>query len=113
MTMPGAVRATLMRIFVVEADCHGKRPLYAAIVEELQRNGFAGATVLKGIEGFGSHRELHAARNVDFAGNLPVVIEVAEAEEKVRAIVPALTAMIPEGLITLERISMRLIGKTP
>jgi PII-like signaling protein len=113
MNTAGAARATLMRIFVGEADRHGKRPLYAAIVEELRRNGFAGATVLKAIEGFGAHRELHAARSIDFAGNLPVVIEVAEAEEKVRAIVPALAAMIPEGLITLERISMRLIGKTP
>jgi uncharacterized protein len=113
MNTAGAARATLMRIFVDEADRHGKRPLYAAIVEELQRNGFAGATVLKAIEGFGAHRELHAARSIDFAGNLPVVIEVAEAEEKVRAIVPALTTMIPEGLITLERISMRLIGNAP
>lgn len=113
MNTESAARATLMRVFVDEADRHGKQPLYAAIVEELQRNGFAGATVLKGIEGFGAHRELHAARSVDFAGNLPVVIEVAEAEERVRAIVPTLEAMIPDGLITLERVSMRLIGKGP
>jgi PII-like signaling protein len=104
------MRATLMRIFVDEADRSGKRPLYVAIVEELRRNGFAGATVLKGIEGFGAHREVHAARSVDFSSNLPVVIEVAEEEEKIRAIVPALEAMIPEGLITLERIDMRLLG---
>lgn len=113
MNTGGTTRATLMRIFVGEGDRRGKRPLYAAIVEELQRNGFAGATVLKAIEGFGAHRELHAARSVDFSADLPVVIEVADAEEKVRAIVPALSAMIPEGLITLERVSMRLIGKTP
>ena len=112
MDAAGAARATLMRIFMDEADRYGKRPLYAAVVEELRRNGFAGATVLKGIEGFGTHREVHAARSVDFAGNLPVVIEVAEEEEKIRAIVPVLAAMIPEGLITVERISMRLIGKT-
>lgn len=108
-----AARATLMRIFVDEADRSGKRPLYAAIVEELRRNGFSGATVLKGIEGFGAHREIHAARSVDFASNLPVVIEVADEEDKIRAIVPVLSAMIPEGLITLERISMRLIRRTP
>ncbi len=101
-----------MRIFLGEGDRRDNSPLYAAIVEELRSNGFAGATVLKAIEGFGAHREIHAARSVDFSGNLPVVIEVAEAEEKVRAVVPALIAMIPEGLITLERISMRLIGKT-
>jgi PII-like signaling protein len=113
MDSTGVARATLMRIFVDEADRCGKQPLYAAIIEELRRNGFAGATVLKGIEGFGTHREVHAARSVDYAANLPVVIEVAEAEEKIATIVPVLTAMIPEGLITLERITMRLIGKTP
>lgn len=106
-------RATLMRIFVDEADRIGKRPLYAAIVEELRRNGFAGATLLKGIEGFGAHREVHAARSVDYASNLPVIVEVAAEEEKIRAIVPLLRSMIPEGLITLERITMRLIGKMP
>jgi len=106
-----AARATLMRVFVDEAERCGKQPLYVAIVEALRQNGFAGATVLKGIEGFGRHRAVSAARSVDFASNLPVLIEVAESEEKVGAIVPTLTAMIPEGLITLERISMRLIGK--
>ena len=111
MNTGGAARATLMRIFVDEGDRRGTLPLYAAIVEELQRSGFAGATVLKAIEGFGANGRLHAARSVDFSGNLPVVIEVAEAEDKIRAIVPALTAMIPGGLITLERITMRLIGK--
>ncbi|HZY98304.1 MAG TPA: DUF190 domain-containing protein [Candidatus Baltobacteraceae bacterium] len=113
MDSTGVARATLMRIFVDEADRYAKKPLYAAIVEELRRNGFAGATVLKGIEGFGAHRAVHAARSVDFASNLPVVIEVAETEERIRAIVPALTAMMGDGLITLERITMRLIGKTP
>ncbi|HEY1978086.1 MAG TPA: DUF190 domain-containing protein [Candidatus Baltobacteraceae bacterium] len=113
MELTSAGRATLMRIFVDEADRSDKGPLYAAIIEELRRNGFAGATVLKGIEGFGAHREVHAARSVDYASNLPVVVEVAETEEKIQAIVPVLCAMIPEGLITLERITMRLIGKAP
>ena len=112
MTNPiGDIRATLMRIFVDEADRSGKQPLYAAVVEALRRNGLAGAIVLKGIEGFGAHREIHAARSVDFASNLPVVIEVAESEEKIRAMVPVLTALVAEGLITLERVSMRFVGK--
>jgi PII-like signaling protein len=102
-----------MRIFVDEAERSGKEPLYAAIVDVLRRNGFAGATVLKAIEGFGSGRKPHAARSVDFSSDLPVVIEVAECDEKIRAIVPVLEAMIPEGLITLERITMRLIAGRP
>ena len=102
-----------MRIFVDEANRAGKRPLFEAIVEALRQNGFAGATVLKGIAGFGTHRSVHAARSIDYSTNLPVVIEVAEEEEKVRATLPLLQAMIPEGLITLERIEMRLVREVP
>jgi uncharacterized protein len=110
--MSAAVTATLMRIFVDEGDRYEKKPLFMAIVEELRRLGFAGATVLKGIEGYGSHGQLHALRSFDLATNLPVLIEVAETEEKVRKAVPKLREMIPEGLITLERIQMRLLSAT-
>lgn len=103
--------ATLMRIFVDEADRCGKTPLFMAIVEELRRHDFAGATVLKGVEGYGVHREVHAVRTFDFSTNLPVLIEVAETDEKVRSMIPRLREMIPEGLITLERIRMRLIRR--
>lgn len=84
--MTGLETATLMRIFLDEADRHGKRPLFVAIVEELRRNGFAGATVLKGIEGYGLRREVHTLRSVDLSSNLPVLIEVAETDEKVQSI---------------------------
>jgi uncharacterized protein len=107
--MNGFESATLMRIFVDEGDRFDKRPLYMAIVDELRRNGFEGATVLKGIEGFGSHRELHAARSFDLSTNLPVLVEVAASEADIHAMIPRLREMIPEGLITLERIAMRLI----
>ena len=109
--MNGFEPATLMRIFVDEDDRFDKRPLYMAIVDELRRNGFAGATVLKGIEGFGSHRELHAARSFDLSTNLPVLVEVAAPEAEINAMIPKLREMIPEGLITLERIAMRLITR--
>lgn len=101
--------ATLMRIFVNEADRHDETPLFMAIVEELRRNDFAGATVLKGIEADGAHREVHAARGFEFSTNLSVVIEVAETEEKVRSMIPKLRDMIPEGLITLVKIRMKHI----
>jgi uncharacterized protein len=101
--------ATLMRLFVDEADRHGKKPLFMAIVEMLRASGFAGATVLKGIAGYGAHGQLHIARAFDLSTNLPVLIEVAEAEEKIRSVIPALQEMIPEGLITLEKIQMRII----
>lgn len=104
--------ATLMRIFLNHADRHQKRPLFMAIVDELRANGFAGATVLQGIEGYGAHGNVHRARVFDLKPNLPVVIEVAESEEKVRSVIPRLRVLIPDGLITLEKIAMRLI-RTP
>jgi uncharacterized protein len=110
--MTGLETATLMRIFLDEADRHGRRPLFVAIVEELHRNGFAGATVLKGIEGYGLHRKVHTIRSFDLSTNLPVLIEVAETDEKVQSLIPRLREMIPDGLITLEKIRMKLIKRS-
>jgi len=103
--------AMLMRIFVDENARYQRAPLFIAIIEELQRNGFGGATVLKGIEGFGAHGHIHAARAVEIQQSLPVLIEVTETEEKVRSIIPKLRDMIHKGLITLERIEMRLLRR--
>lgn len=95
-------RGTLLRIFVAEDDWHQSRPLYHAIVVALKDAGFSGASVLKAIEGFGFSRRVHSVRTVDFATNLPVLIEVMEDEAKIRAFLPQLTSMIDEGLVTLE-----------
>jgi uncharacterized protein len=103
--------ATLMRIFVNESERYDKRPLFMAIVEELQRQDFAGAIVLKGIEGYGARGHVHALRSFDQSTDLPILIEVAESRERIAAIVPLLQEMIPEGLITLEQITMTVIRK--
>ena len=103
--------AMLMRIFVDEDEHFGHAPLFAALVEELQRSGFGGATVLKGIAGFGSSGYIHSSRVVDAAQSMPVLIEVVEAEEKVRSVIPRLREMISDGLITLERIQMHLLRR--
>jgi PII-like signaling protein len=101
----------LLRIFVNEGARSSGKPLYAAIVEELQHAGFAGATVLKGIEGFGHSRRVHSARAFDFSTNLPVLIEVFEEQEKVFAFMPRLREIMHEGLITLENVQlMRISG---
>ena len=96
----------LLRIFVDEEErWHGK-PLYAAIVEALRAAGFSGATVLKGIQGYGAHKAVHSARVFDFSTNLPILIEVFEQEEKVLSFIPTLREMISEGLITLENVQL-------
>lgn len=106
-------RAQLLRIFIDEDDRFDDRPLYEAIAKALRAAGFAGATVLKGIEGFGSRRLVHSSRLAELSANLPIVIEVIESEEKVAAFLPALRAMIPEGLLTLERVDFIRLGKVP
>ncbi len=95
----------MMRIFVDERDRRGGQPLYTAIVEFLRKRGIAGATVLRGIEGFGAYQEIHVAKPFSPTPNSPVLIEVVDEEEKVRALIPELEAMIGEGLITVENIS--------
>jgi len=101
----------LLRIFVDEEDrWHGK-PLYVAIVDALRAAGFAGATVLKGIEGYGSHKAGHSARAFDFSTNLPVLIEAFEEEEKVLAFIPTLREMISEGLLTLENVQLLRVSQ--
>jgi PII-like signaling protein len=102
----------LLRIFIDEEDRRHGKPLYEAIVEALHEAGFAGATVLKGIEGYGSHNAVHSARVFDFSTNLPVLIEVFEREEKITAFLPTLREMVTEGLITLENVQLIRFSKS-
>lgn len=104
--MPETITGKLLRIFVDEAERLNGKPLYEALIEALREAGFAGATVLKGIEGFGQHKAVHSARAVDFSSNLPVLIEVFEQEEKVLSFIPKLREMMSEGLITLENVQV-------
>ncbi|MGH7476802.1 MAG: DUF190 domain-containing protein [Longimicrobiales bacterium] len=99
---------TLMRIFIGESDrCadgpHRGKPLYEALVALLRERGFAGATVLRGITGFGASAKVHTDKVLRLSLDLPIVLEVVETEEKIRQVMPELDRMIGGGLITLER----------
>jgi PII-like signaling protein len=98
--------ALLVRIFIGEADRHAGRPLYQAVVELLRERGIAGATVLRGIEGFGAASHLHTTRLLRLSEDLPIVIETVDREEPLRAILPELDALVGDGLITLERVEV-------
>ena len=98
--------AILVRIYIGESDHHDGRPLYQAIVARLRELGIAGATVLRGIEGFGAHAHLHTTRLLRLSEDLPVLIEVVDSEERIRAILPELDEMVGDGLITLEKIEV-------
>jgi uncharacterized protein len=96
----------LVRIYIGESDqWHGK-PLYQAIVELLRERGLAGATVLRGIEGFGAKAHIHTTRILRLSEDLPILVEVVDQEDRVRAILPVLDAMVGDGLITLERVEV-------
>jgi len=105
--------ALLVRIFVGERDRWHGQPLYEAIVLEARRRGLAGATVLKGILGFGAHARLHAAKLLDLSEDLPIVVEIVDREEAVRAFLPVLDAMVAEGLVTLERVEILRYAPEP
>lgn len=99
---------TLMRIFLGEHDrCrtgpYAGKPLYEAILLALRDEGFAGATVLRGIAGFGASTRIHTDRVLRLSGDLPVVVEVVEREEEIQEVLPMLDAVIDSGLITLEK----------
>lgn len=96
----------LLRIYLGESDQWHGRPLYQAIVERLRERGVAGATVLRGIEGFGANQHLHTTRLLSLSSDLPVLIEAVDGEEKVRAVIPEIDEMLSEGLITLEKVEV-------
>lgn len=98
--------AKLLRIFIGESDRWQGKPLYEAIVLEAKRQGLAGATVFKGVMGFGAHSRIHSAKILQLSEDLPVMVEIVDSEEKLRAFLPALEAMVGEGLVTMERVEV-------
>ena len=96
----------LVRVYIGESDQWEGKPLYQAIVEHLRDRGLAGATVLRGIEGFGAKARLHTSRILRLSEDLPVLIEVVDQEDRVRAVLPELDRMVGDGLITLEKVEV-------
>ena len=98
---------TLLRIFIGENDKHEGVPLYEWIVRKAREQGLAGATVLRGLEGFGAHSRLHTAKILRLSTELPIVVEIVDTEEKIQAFLPAVDDAIGEGLATLEKVEVR------
>ena len=106
--------ARLLRIFVGEDDEHEGRPLYEAIVLALREHGLAGATVLRGIMGFGASSVLHSSHVLRLSEDLPIVIECIDEVEKVDEVLEVLDGMVEEGLVTVERVDVRIRrGRAP
>jgi len=97
---------TLLRIFISEHDKYRHKPLYLAILELLRAEKIAGASVLRGIAGFGAKSHLHSAAILDISDNLPLVVEAVDTEQAIRQVLPKLDEMITDGLVTLEKVDV-------
>ncbi|WP_448189861.1 DUF190 domain-containing protein [Azospirillum sp. sgz301742] len=102
--------ATLLRIFVGEQDRHGGLPLYEAIVMKAREAGLAGATVIRAVMGFGASSRVHTAKILRLSNDLPFVIEIVDAEDRIQAFLPQLDSMMGSGLVTLEKATVIRYG---
>jgi hypothetical protein len=96
----------LMRIFIGESDKHQGKPLYQVLVEMLRSEKIAGATVLRGISGFGASSLLHTAHILRLSQDLPMVIEVVDTQENIDRILPHVEKVVEGGLITMEKVKV-------
>ncbi len=105
--MENSPNAKLLRIFVGESDKAGNQPLYEAIVFEAKKQSLSGATVTRGIMGFGANSKVHTTKLFEISTDLPLVIEIVDTEEKIRTFTSIVEKMFEEtnsgGLITLEK----------
>lgn len=94
----------LLRIFIGESDRWEGQPLFEAIVQRARREGLAGATVLRGLEGYGAHSRIHTTNILRLSEDLPVVVEIVDRSERIDAFLPILDEMVGEGMVTLEKV---------
>ena len=98
----------LLRVFIGESDRFDGKPLYEAILLLARSEGLAGCTVIKGCEGFGAASRIHTAKLLRLSEDLPIVIEIVDAEEKIDRFLPKLDSMVQEGLVTVEKVKVVL-----
>lgn len=105
--MVSLTEGKLLRVFVGENDRHQGHSLHKWIIGQAQEHGLAGATVLRGLEGFGAHSRLHTAAVLRLSSDLPLVIEIIDTAAKIEAFLPVIDGVIAEGLATVERVEVR------
>ena len=96
----------LLRIFIGENDKHGRAPLYEWIVPQAREHGLAGATVLRGVQGFGAASRIHTAKILRLSADLPIIIEIVDTREKIDAFLPVIDDTITGGLATIEKVEV-------
>lgn len=96
----------LLRIFIGESDQWHGRPLYEALILKARTMGLAGATMMRGLMGYGAASRIHTAKLLRLSEDLPVVVEIVDSEDKISAFLPVIDEMVQEGLVTLEAIQV-------
>ncbi len=99
-------KGVLLRIFIGELDRYEGRPLYEQIVLKARELNMAGATVIRGIMGFGACSRLHTSKFLRLSEDLPIIIEIVDTEENINKLLPYLDEAVEEGLITLEKVNI-------
>jgi PII-like signaling protein len=103
----------LLRVFIGESDRFEGKPLHEAVVQKARELGLAGATVLRGSEGFGANSVVHKAALLEMSSDLPIVIEIVDTEPRVRQLLPHLESMVREGMITMEYVVILIYRHDP
>jgi PII-like signaling protein len=98
--------SVLVRIFLGESDSFHHRPLYEVIVQKARELNLAGATVFRGMLGFGANSRIHAANILRLSEDLPVIVEIVDSEENINKLLPFLDETVKEGLITMEKVTV-------
>jgi uncharacterized protein len=96
----------LLRIFIGESDTWRGKPLYEAIILQARERGIAGATMLRGLMGYGAASRIHTAKILRLSEDLPVIVEIVDGEDKIAAFLPTIEEMVQEGLVTLEKVKV-------
>ena len=102
-----AEKGYLLRIMIGESDRREGKPLYEWIVRKARELGLAGATVLRGRQGFGAHSRLHTTKILRLSSSLPIVVEIVDTDEKIESFLPVINEAVVEGLATVERVEVR------
>src|SRR5215475_14725146 len=94
----------LLRIFIGESDQWEGKPLYEALIFKAREMGLAGATMLRGLMGYGAASRIHTAKILRLSEDLPVIVEIVDSAEKTEMLLPIIDEMVQEGLVTLEKV---------
>lgn len=108
-----ASKAKRLRIYIGETDHYKGRGLYQALVEKAKELDMAGATVFRGLMGYGAHSRIHTAKIMDLSSDLPLVVEFVDSEEYINKFLPYLDDMLQEGMVTIDDIEVVKYGKKP